>query len=157
LLIEHIRNVEPAVDPVVIDSWLESDKSWFKRLPENYNSRGPNIIIIDEGQSTYWDNGFWHSFLKPIINDATPNRVILFASYGSPRGGFAIGRTIAIIPDKNRVSLQPVDHGDQIPPAGLFFTTGNSPIWSRGHIHRDFSNKTFSIMCSVSPLVMQTR
>jgi hypothetical protein len=114
--------VTPAVDPILIDSWPKGKPNWSARLPANYDSEGPNTIIIDEGQLTYWDTGFWTSFLKSIMNYPTLDRVILFASYGSPIGGVTSEGTPMDIPDDNRVSLQAVDHGDGIPAAGLLFT-----------------------------------
>jgi hypothetical protein len=86
-----------------------------------YNHNGPNIIIIDEAQLTYWDIEFWINFLKPIAPSSS-DRIILFASYGSPTGYVTEEGALAYIPDHRRVSLWPVDHKDGITPAGLFLT-----------------------------------
>lgn len=118
LLKSHICTKEPAVDPILIDSWPLAIPSWPEKLTDKYKPDGPNVIIIDEAQLTYWDTGFWNSFLKMIIPENL-DRVILFASYGSPSGRISVEGTPMVVEDHCRVSLQPVDHGDGIPPAGL--------------------------------------
>jgi hypothetical protein len=123
LLANHIATQEPTVNLVLISKWPKDGPNWNEKLIEKgFKNDGPNIIIIDEAQLTYWDIGFWNSFLKQII-PISSNRVILFASYGSPTGTVTEDGTPMIIPDHSRVDLRPIDHGDGITPAGLFLTT----------------------------------
>jgi hypothetical protein len=120
--VEHIRHKEPEAQPIVIDHWShDTEVGWASRLTPQYDPspEARNIIIIDEAQSTYWDFGFWNSFLKSLYI-TSPNRVILFASYGSPHRRMSVEGTPFQIPDEQRVSLRPVDHRDEIPPVGLF-------------------------------------
>ncbi|KAG8810124.1 hypothetical protein FRC17_003081 [Serendipita sp. 399] len=118
LLEQHIRLKEPSTHPILIDNWPENRSSWVSKLTEMFDPSGPNTIIIDEGQLTYWDTSFWNSFLKMITPEST-NRVILFASYGSPHNRVSVFGTTAFVPDVNRVSLRPIDHGDNVAQAGL--------------------------------------
>jgi hypothetical protein len=107
------------VDPILIDSWPPAIPFWSEKPTDKYKPDGPIVFIIDEAQLTYQDTGFWNSILKAITPE-TPDRVILFASYGSPSGRTSMEGTPMVVEDHCHVSLQPVDHGDGIPPAGLF-------------------------------------
>lgn len=89
---------------------------------DRFNDGAPNICIIDEGQLSYWDSSFWNGLLK-MIRPESKDRVILFVSYGSPNRRVSVEGTPMILPELNRVGLQPVDHGDGIAPAGLFLTS----------------------------------
>jgi hypothetical protein len=122
LLANHIASQEPTANPVLIANWPKDGSYWNDKLTkQGFNNNGPKIIIIDEAQLTYWDGAFWNSFLKQIT--PTSNRVILFASYGSPTGTVTAEGTPMIIPDRYRIELRPIDHGDGVTPAGLFLTT----------------------------------
>lgn len=114
--------MEPTVNPILISSWPEDGTSWFEKLTAapNYNLDGSNTIIIDEAQLTYWDFGFWNNFLKSI-SPVSSNRIILFGSYGSPTVRAPLTKMVTPyhLPDCQRVDLRPVDHKDNIPPAGL--------------------------------------
>ncbi|KAG8834581.1 hypothetical protein FRC17_008250 [Serendipita sp. 399] len=55
LLEKHIRLKEPSTNPISIDNWPMNGSSWVLKLTEMFNPNGPNTIIIDEGQLTYWD------------------------------------------------------------------------------------------------------
>ena len=83
-----------------------------------YDREHPNVIIVDEAQLTYGDGAFWNNCLKGITN-LSLDRVILFASYGSPKRRISVDGTPRV-PDYRRISLRPVDHGDGIAEAGLF-------------------------------------
>lgn len=49
----------------------------------------------------------------------SPDRVILFTSYGSPNGVVSVEGTPMIVSECKQVSLRPVNHKDGIPQAGL--------------------------------------
>jgi hypothetical protein len=122
LLANHIATQEPTVNLVLISNWPKDGPDWNEKLTKKgFNNNGPNIIIIDEAQLTYWDSAFWNSFLKQITPTSS-NRVILFASYGSPTGTVTAEGTL-MIPDRYRIDLRPINHGDGVTPAGLFLTT----------------------------------
>jgi hypothetical protein len=149
LLADHIRNEEPTVDPIIIDGWLRSDVSWRSRVP-GYNNKGPNTFIVNDAQLTYWDGGLWNNLLKPIITLNSPNRAILFAGYARPIGRVTTEGTPVYVPDRNRVSLHPVDHGDQIAPVGLFYThTEFADFVERrhpsAHFEQDFLDYVFRV------------
>ncbi|PVF91053.1 hypothetical protein CPB86DRAFT_855693 [Serendipita vermifera] len=112
----ELQNTKPHDQPM----WLD----WLKiKSKQRYNDKGSNIVIIDEAQLTYHNSSFWNGYFK-TIDYTHHDPVILFASYGSPVGRVStevIG-TPMVIPDAQRVSLQPVDHQDGIPPVGLLFT-----------------------------------
>ncbi|PVF96379.1 hypothetical protein CPB86DRAFT_762176 [Serendipita vermifera] len=112
----ELQNTEPQDQP----AWLDLLKIKSKR---RYNDKGSNIVIIDEAQLTYHDSSFWNGYFK-TIDYTHRDRVILFASYGSPAGRVSaeVVGTPMVIPDAQRVSLRPVDHQDGIPPVGLLFT-----------------------------------
>jgi hypothetical protein len=131
LLAEYIRTKE-GIEPILIPSWppppnpyrAQLRGQWAERLPSTYDPEGPNTIIIDEAQSTHWDTVFWNNFLQEITPESS-DRVILFASYGSPTGRVSAEGTSMVAPDHNRVSLRPVYHSHEVPPlpsAGLLLT-----------------------------------
>jgi hypothetical protein len=118
--VERICEEEPEVQPIVINTWPKDLPDWVSRLGNQYKPEAPNTIIIDEAQLTYWDGPFWNSYIKSLDGESD-DRIILFASYGSPTRDVSkdLASNIAVM-DRARVSLRPVDHGDGIPPAGLF-------------------------------------
>lgn len=114
-----------------------------------YNRKGPNVIIIDDAHLTYWDTSFWNSFLK-AIDPYSRNRVILFASYGSPSGYTSAQDTDMIVPDRYRVSFRPIDHKDGIAPAGLLLTTDEfadmvGKSFPEGCFEEDFLDYVFRV------------
>lgn len=66
------------------------------------------VFIIDEGQSTYFDQEFWLDILKTQAHVGSGPRFCIFSSYGHPATGFSCyptGSPPAIIPPTQRVSL----------------------------------------------------
>ncbi|KIM32923.1 hypothetical protein M408DRAFT_313176 [Serendipita vermifera MAFF 305830] len=122
LLANHIRIKEPTVDPILINAWPGEDYRWSSRLTEKYDPRRSNTIIVDDSQLSYWDAPFYNGLLKNI-GGRDPNRVILFASYGKPNTRVSVKGTNMIVPLRQNVSLRPIDHEDEIVPAGLFLTS----------------------------------
>ena len=123
MLAEHIE-AEEGIELTLIIKWPPNPNPeiagpWIDRLP--YDRAGPNTIIIDEAQLTYWDTGLWNDFLKYITKESQ-DRVILFASYGSPTFRVSAEGTSMILPKFNRIGLRPEDHKDGIAPAGLLLT-----------------------------------
>ena len=73
-----------------------------------------SVLIVDEAQLTYSDGvGLWNTVFKPI--SAHPkrykNRIVIFASYGSPTGAPTKG-TPMVVPPYQQVSLRPIDHAN---------------------------------------------
>ena len=104
---------------------------WFKNnVDEN------TVVIIDEGQTTYKNTGFW-ALLKQMDN-STKFRIIIFTSYGSgtsnlPGSDSAPGSDAASTPfpldDRQQVSLRPVEHPDGLPSAGLYLREDEFTIY----------------------------
>lgn len=149
LLAEHIKAKEPKPNLVVVPAWSHEGNrnlSGERYLTENYryDPAGRNIVIIDEAQLTYWDTALWNSVLKPITPES-PNRFILFASYGSPNRRPSVEGTPMLIQSPQHISLRPIEHGDGIPSAGLLLSTDefNDMIQQRYPVERftqDFLN-----------------
>lgn len=107
---------------IPIRHWPRDTRPWDVKLQEhNFHSDRLNIIIFDEAQSTYWDHELWNEFFKSFTW-ASNQRVVLFASYGSPKGLISLETTSMVIPALQLITLRPVDHGDGVPSAGLFLT-----------------------------------
>lgn len=74
-------------------------------------------LIIDEGQSSYWDQEFFVNFVKPLGPSWHP-RVVIFVGYGSVTNQLEFERgpsstyfstTPIIIPHCQRITLRPSD------------------------------------------------
>ena len=72
-LLSRYRENTAEVPPLGYRQWL-ANQGW--EFPEN------GVLILDEAQLSYWDEGLWDQGLK-TIGSSTPYMVILFASYGS--------------------------------------------------------------------------
>jgi hypothetical protein len=148
LLNHYIRAQEPGVEPILI-TWSSDKSNWLKKLTGwGYNSKGPNVIMIDEAQLSYGDSAFWNNYLKGI-SDRSVDRVILFASYGSPNQRIFVEGT-TWIPDPNRISLRPVDHRDGIAEAGLFlledeFTEMVGKLYPASRFEKEFLDYVFRV------------
>jgi len=83
-------------------------------------SSSAQYLIIDEGQSSYWDQGFYMEFIK-YIEPYVPCRVVIFVGYGSVtnqvdfEGGGTYDTTPIVIPPCQRITLRPSDDN----PLGL--------------------------------------
>jgi hypothetical protein len=157
LLAQHIRQKEPAVHVIMIDAWLPDmvmaigGWEYFLETTKRWVKSEETVFIFDEAQLSYEDTGLWNSFFKSMhIYD---NRyAIIFASYGSPTSRINIKGTPIIIPDPQRVTLRPVDHGDDLPAVGLFFNrrefddlVSKQYPSSQYHFHSSFFNALFDI------------
>jgi hypothetical protein len=83
-------------------------------------------FIFDEAQATYSDSRLWHQFFKSM-HTFKRCRAIIFCRYGSPSLRMNVGESLEIptpimVADRLRVTLRHIDHEDDIPPVGLFFT-----------------------------------
>ena len=128
------------------DRWQRS----FQRQDQGLDYRNETVFIFDEAQTTYNDTNLWNDFFKSI-NYYPQFRVILFSSYGSPTTRYvtAIGTPI-IIPDRQRVSLRHIQHGDNLPAVGLFFTRTEfdklvSMLYPESSFDPSFFNTLFDI------------
>jgi hypothetical protein len=102
--------------------WPEDGTNWLEKLLNaGCKKNDKNSIIIDEAQLSYWNDSFYNGFLKNI-NSSTPDRIILFTSYGNPDNSVPVRGTNMWVPDRWRVSLRRVDHQDKIDPVGLLLT-----------------------------------
>jgi hypothetical protein len=139
------------VNITLLTGWPDQETEWSKRLElKGYKRNQPNVIIFDEAQLSYGDEGLWHNYFKGVSEDKYPDRVILFASYGSPDGFAPIRGTPPYFPDKQRVDLRPVDHKDGISPVGLFLTEEEFDDivnrWMKDHrFSQDFLRFVFEI------------
>ena len=80
------------------------------------------VFIFDEAQVTYNDGNLWNDFFKSI-NQYPCCCVIVFTSYGNPSTRISTKQGISmIIPNQQRVTLCPIQHMDNLPAVGLFFT-----------------------------------
>ena len=130
LLACYIQEREPTTYVMMITTWsfdssdIRGDR-WqrsFQRQDHGLDYRNETVFIFDEAQSTYTDTNLWNDLFK-CINNYPQFRVILFSRYGSPTTRYDIVQgTPIIIPDQQRVSLRHIEHGDNLPAVGLFFT-----------------------------------
>lgn len=135
LLCHYIRQQEPITNIIWVQGWqrteitakggwqyyFETEKGWVK---------GNNtVFVFDEAQLSYCDGDLWNNFFKAIDQDVDPSdpndeniRAIIFASYGSPTTRFTIEGTPIVLDDAQRVTLRSIQHDDDLPPIGLFFS-----------------------------------
>jgi len=114
---------EPTSNLIMINTWVKDSTRWETKLAaHNYDFNGPNTLIIDEAQLTYWDTGFWNSYLK-AINDRSRDRIILFVSWASPTSRVSVkGPTPIVVPATQSINLRPTNHLDHLPPVGLLLS-----------------------------------
>ena len=79
------------------------------------------VFIFDEAQLTYVDGDLWSRFFKSM-RDHKNRRAIIFTSFGSPSSRITIAGFPIHLSDHQRVTLRAVQHDDNLPPVGLFFT-----------------------------------
>jgi hypothetical protein len=120
LLSRYIKHREPKTRRFHIEV-LPSDDRYRNTLRKaGWRIDDGSVLIIDEAQLTYDNTGLWNAVFKPI--SANPerfkNRVIIFASYGSPSGTATRGTNVRI-PDRQRITLSRIDHHDGTIPIGL--------------------------------------
>ena len=107
----------------MISSWTQVVKvgGWFSWWQSNF---GESVVTIDEVQTSYKDEEFWLLTVK-IMDNSAKFRIIIFVSYGSPTSD-----VVGVIPfplhDRQRVTLRPSEHEDDIPSVGLYLTKQSS-------------------------------
>jgi hypothetical protein len=122
LLYNHIHAEEPTTNLIMISTWNKNEFRWEANLAaHNYNFNGPNTLIIDEAQLMYWDFEFWNTYLKEI-SFRPRDRIILFVGWGHPTGRVSVKGTNMSFQANHTISLRPIDHQDELPPAGLFLS-----------------------------------
>lgn len=105
-------------------------QEWEDRLTEVTGWPGfterevKRYILLDESQTTYWDNGFWNEFIKLIQEPSFGVRLVLFCSY---ERGFAPDlrnwrTTPPFIGGRACIFLQPRMIWDDEPFPGLLLT-----------------------------------
>jgi hypothetical protein len=125
LLSDRVKQEEPETEVFVIGTWPDNT-NWREYLSTKcgWKLNDGSVLIIDEAQRTNGDLDLWDFLFKAI--SANPeqfqNRIILFSSYGSPNGS-AVGGSPMVIPHRQKVTLRPIEHNDDIPPIGLFLTS----------------------------------
>ena len=117
---------EPTTDVISISGWPTKEVvamgDWKRQLKRRgWVEKNETVFILDEAQTSYGDSDLWNNFFKSI-HDYPHCRVIIFASYGSPTTRFIIRGTPIFIPDRQRVTLRPIQHEDNLSAAGLLFT-----------------------------------
>jgi hypothetical protein len=136
LLQERLGKKEPRTHVCVILNWLKTvGQDWLVWFNNNVNEN--TVVIIDEGQTTYKNIGFW-ALLKQMDN-STKFRIIIFTSYGSgtsisPGSDSASGSDAASTPfpldDRQQISLRPVEHPDGLPSAGLYLRKDEFTVYT---------------------------
>ena len=129
LLARHVKVCEPTTNVITLARWspnetdMRSDR-WERLLcGQGWKKNTNTVLLFDEGQVTYNDGNLWNDFFKCLNDDYPLCRVILFTSYGSPSNTISTEQgTPMVIPDWQRVTLLPIQHDDNLPPVGLFFT-----------------------------------
>ena len=116
LLHDYILKNQPESWVTRIRAWKsENDMppgGWVEWLDSRWISQPGSVLIVDEAQSSYWDLAFWQD-LKDIKPES-PFRVITFASYGSAGRNINDPLTPHHISARQNISLNALDHGDQI-------------------------------------------
>jgi hypothetical protein len=95
------------------ERYFETEMGWVKHEK--------TVFVFDEAQMSYEDGDLWNNFFKSI-HSYRNCRAIAFASYGSASSRFIIAGTPIVIEDTQRVTLRAIQHKDDLPPVGLFFT-----------------------------------
>jgi hypothetical protein len=157
LLGKHIRVQEPDVRVIWIDGWERDDvakcRGWYSYLKKRkgWIPGGDTVFIFDEAQLSYKDGRLWNELFKGI-HDYPDRRAIAFASYGSPSSSTDIQGTSIFVVPMARVSLLPTAPKDDLPAAGLLFTSAefNELVLkqypdSEYHFHRSFLDMVFKI------------
>ena len=123
LLHSYILLREPEAIVTRVPSWrrqetLMNKGGWRQWLVNVWNAQDGSVLIVDEAQTSYWDDDFW-GMVKDIDQDSK-FRIITFASYGST--GVDTSRMTPHSPYRNQiVGLHPTDYGDGI-AVGLLLT-----------------------------------
>ncbi|KAG8822700.1 hypothetical protein FRC17_009488 [Serendipita sp. 399] len=88
LLHHAILERRPTARVFVINGWLKGDEAsveyrWLKRIDEWDGYRESDYYLIDEGQTSYWDQDLWKDFKDAFQNQSFADRphVVLFCSY----------------------------------------------------------------------------
>jgi hypothetical protein len=122
----YIRQQEPATHVIWIQGWSRDEvkaKGRWQRYFETemgWVEHENTVFVFDEAQMSYEDGDLWNNFFKSIHSYNC--RAIAFASYGSASSRFTIAGTPIVIEDAQRVTLRAIQHKDDLPPVGLFFT-----------------------------------
>jgi hypothetical protein len=84
------------------------------------------VIILDEAQMSYGDNGLWLGLIKSQSGSREGPRIALFTSYGNPTTGpevNLIGSPLAFLGPQQRVSITP-SNIQYSPKIALFYNSG---------------------------------
>ncbi|KAF8246934.1 hypothetical protein K440DRAFT_601858 [Wilcoxina mikolae CBS 423.85] len=82
------------------------------------------VLILDEGQMSYGDQGLWLGFVKTQNGRRSGPRICVFTSYGSPSGGpsdFTQGSPLSFLGVEQRVSIT-ISPMENSPRIGLFYS-----------------------------------
>jgi hypothetical protein len=157
LLGKHISDREPHVHVIWVSGWklndVEEFGGWYHYLKKRkfWKEGEDTVFIFDEAQASYADGALWNDLFK-CMRQYRDRRVIAFASYGSPSSIITIEGTPIFVADEARITLLPINHGDNLPAVGLFFTRTefdelvstqySSPEY---HFHLSFLDAVFDI------------
>ncbi|KAF8538424.1 hypothetical protein BDD12DRAFT_885202 [Trichophaea hybrida] len=82
------------------------------------------VLIFDEGQMSYGDQGLWLGFVKTQNRRREGPKIYIYTSYGSPSGGpsdFAEGTLLSFLGVNQRVSITVSPMGNS-PRISLFYS-----------------------------------
>jgi energy-coupling factor transporter ATP-binding protein EcfA2 len=136
LLHNYIKQKERSGVVIWMDSWHVEVVTRFNSWKAFLRSKGMEpgdgtILILDEAQSSYWDIGLWHPFLKPITALECNNRAIVFTSQGSATvntdNEYSTSMAITL---SRKVTLRPIDRHDGTAAIGLLLTLPEFKIFT---------------------------
>jgi hypothetical protein len=139
LLRKYITENHPEKDICFLSRYRDQPKQtpimgWQEWLA-SWRSRSNGVLILNEAQTSYWDDSFWLSFIKSI-NACTPYMVILFASYGSASRNLLTDSTPLHVKDCQHVGLARGPTEDSV---GLLLTREEM----EGFVKKGFPNHHF--------------
>ena len=124
------------VPVTMIEAWPEKEYNYREFLVENLhvdghkhitvqNLKDSNIVLVlDEAQMSYDNNGLWLGFIKTQIGKKFGPRICYFSSYGSSTGAASnpsAGSPLGFLGLEKRISIT-VSPLPDAPPISLFYT-----------------------------------
>jgi hypothetical protein len=126
LLAQYISRNDPTMKVIWIDRWPLKDVKAIGGYRNYLQKMGwvkceETVFIFDEAQLSYEDIDLWADFFRSM-HAYEDRRAIVFASYGSPSSRISFEGIPMLLNDRQRVTLRPIHHEDDLPPVGLFFS-----------------------------------
>ncbi|KAJ8596641.1 hypothetical protein M405DRAFT_928653 [Rhizopogon salebrosus TDB-379] len=124
LLQEYIHKKEPTTKVIRFLAGTECHDYLEELAANGWNRHDSSVLILDEGQVTYWNDSLW-TFFSDVLGQKQPykHRVAISCGQASPTGPSAQDLVMPLqLALHKTVTLCPIDHQDGTPPAGVFFT-----------------------------------